>query len=802
MRALTAACFAATLMIAFPGIAAAEAIKTSPLALNLPGQKIYTLGKEGTPAFGTIKDLSVDAEGVVTGVILDLEDTPGDDDVVLDINRTFLDSSKGSVLAWIDAGEAHTVTAGVDDTVQTFTEYVAANGVPEKVDTANFIVKASGDYAPTQLTELLLKMREQYGENAFPLKTYEVQKGETYCSIFASQVGIGSDNSCPKQAALGELLNGAPVDKLFPGQIVNVPSLTVDSAPYKLYAGNQLFNTTEYQIQMSIDGLVARGAIETIVPYVDATDLVGYTSQSGHGTKILQSSRWRPLPTEAEACQASVGTEGAYGGGLDGSSRERSFYYLFDWLKDAWQPSEHLKQCAFECSTLTPGGDSCVDLILVDSVPHQGEDLAQFSAIKPDGTSAKLPVEQASQACEVGPLRKDKDHGSHLAGILASLANGQGYVGLAPGLDLLSFDWSKSVGIPELEQLVTNRKENFTDTGPQIYVFASHFPSAGPGVHSYPRGYLNGDYLSNVSNLDGNPLIRSVRDSRQQAMWVVSAMQADERAGIPHPLEITDTLGFAPANLGKRFDNVIVVTACKECSDGEASLMEDAFFGGTHVQIAAPGFEIMGPVGPGRFATASGTSQATAVVAGIVGAMANCFRNSYQDTNSEASFNVRRLKLRLLYTARPVFRDADDLNNVGTGVVDPIAALLDPEKDWIKKPGESEYTELSGPKAVKHWCTKQLNLFDQEGTPVAPATRNLLRMVRIAARDDDIERPWVLYSIDRTGQALVERWVPRFLASPKGEVPVLKLMDESTMTSQQYDDLILKKVYGSGPCNG
>lgn len=783
----------ATLMIAFPAMAAAGVIK--PLALALTGQKIYTFGDVEAQAIGTIKDLSVDAQGTVTGVILDLESSSGAQQVVLDINQTFLDSSEGSILAWISAADAQKMRIGVDTTVKTFTEYVEANGVPEQVDTTNLIVKASGEYAPTQLTELLLKMREQYGESAFPLKGYQVQKGETYCSIFANEVGIGSANSCPKQATLGNLLNGSPVDKLLPGQIVKVPALKVDSAPYSLYVGNELSSTTEYQVQMAIDGLVARGTIETIVPYVEATDLVGYTSQSGIGAKSLQSSSWRPLPTEQDACQAPTNSDGAYAGSTAGPPRERSFYYLFDWLEDVWQPSDTLMQCAFKCSEEANRANSaCVDLILVDSVPHQSGDLGKFSVISPNGLSRELAAEPPSQDCRVEPFRKDADHGSHLAGILASRANGEGYVGFAPGLDLLSFKWDKSVGIAELDQLVANRKENFTETGPQIYVFASQFPSAVSGLHSYPKAYLNGDYLKEAENADGHALIRSVRDSRQQAMWIVSAMQADESAGIPDALKITDALGFAPANLGHRFDNVIVVTACIKCGDKDAALMENAFFGDANVQIAAPGFEIVGPVGPGRFSSASGTSQATAIVAGIAGAMANCFRNSYQDTNSEASFNVRRLKQRLLYTARPVFRD-DDLNKVGTGVVDPIAALLDPEKDWFKQDGR-DYTEIE----VDHWCTDRLSLFDREGAVETPFTKNLLRMVRVASRDGE-ERPFVLYSIFPTRQTLVERWAPRFLQSPKGETPVLKLKNGDMLTANQFDDLILKKVYGSGPCN-
>ena len=75
----------------------------------------------------------------------------------------------------------------------------------------------------------------------------------------------------------------------------------------------------------------------------------------------------------------------------------------------------------------------------------------------------------------------------------------------------------------------------------------------------------------------------ALRIQGNEPLWVTAAGQA-EHGGMP--IEIFEDSPMAPMNLGD-LENVIVVTACDNCSDGAATLLPEAHYSQKMVTIAA-----------------------------------------------------------------------------------------------------------------------------------------------------------------------------------------------------------------------
>jgi subtilisin family serine protease len=104
------------------------------------------------------------------------------------------------------------------------------------------------------------------------------------------------------------------------------------------------------------------------------------------------------------------------------------------------------------------------------------------------------------------------------------------------------------------------------------------------------------------------------------------------------------------------------------------------------VHVAAPGGgAIPGWVSEDSISMGAGTSQASAYVAGVAAAMLSNFSEQYQDGSE--------VKARLQITSRPLPLTSpagpnQDDTKLNAGIVDPILALLDPSKHWLKKKGD------------------------------------------------------------------------------------------------------------------
>src|SRR5262249_659933 len=148
----------------------------------------------------------------------------------------------------------------------------------------------------------------------------------------------------------------------------------------------------------------------------------------------------------------------------------------------------------------------------------------------------------------------------------------------------------------------------FSELGPQIFVFASRFPPPSPNDPpsvSYPKSWREELHFKTV--IDGEQvdpkqlrlrltLQKNIAQTAPYGMWVVAAMQKGASEDIPDALEIDESLAISPVNLGD-LPNVIVVTACDHCKEGDASVWKEAFFSKRFVQVAAPGLNIIAPVG-------------------------------------------------------------------------------------------------------------------------------------------------------------------------------------------------------------
>ena len=178
-------------------------------------------------------------------------------------------------------------------------------------------------------------------------------------------------------------------------------------------------------------------------------------------------------------------------------------------------------------------------------------------------------------------------------------------------------------------------------------------------------------------------------------LWVVAAGQAESERDEGADLETLPLEG--PMNLGD-FRNVIVVTAVDRLMKPRKLYFAN-YSSALRVHIAAPGLDIPSTVRDGKYFASSGTSPATAFVAGTASAMIGS--SSYYKNRAE------RVKTRLQVTARPVLND-EDSGRIASGVLDYEAALLDPTVTWAKFVGTDKYEQIK----VGAWCGSEIHLMD------------------------------------------------------------------------------------------
>ena len=341
-----------------------------------------------------------------------------------------------------------------------------------------------------------------------------------------------------------------------------------------------------------------------------------------------------------------------------------------------------LPQCAKACT------GACPEINLFDNKVYLHSDIKK--AVIYDGTPVAVGREQSHPKCDLVEFSKPEHHGTMLASIMvAQDHNSSQFTGLAPRAKLRIYNANRLGGRDKKWARLLQDLGVEAWTTPQVFVFAGQF--------KFRDRYLDDAGLLSEDIRIGHPApVTAI--IKNKLIWITSAGHYDSGSG----RQLTKSAPLSPMNLGDQ-ESIIVVTSCgSDCTGKDARLWDNAHWSNVDdglVNLAAPGGTRANPI-PGAaddhsYSKAWGTSQATAFVGGLAGAMLSCFPQNYKEDG-------RRIKTRLQVTADPMSR-REDARVVTGGIVNLERALLDPNKNWIDiGDGFKQLTNLS-------WCSDNIN---------------------------------------------------------------------------------------------
>ena len=250
----------------------------------------------------------------------------------------------------------------------------------------------------------------------------------------------------------------------------------------------------------------------------------------------------------------------------------------------------------------------------------------------------------------------DAYHATHLAGIIGARDNRFGLVGVDPDARITWWNWDKlSTALMTVAKKVSDRQADADSRGSfQIYMFATSWPT---GVHNSRASRMN-DGLAKRFVVQEKPLV------------VAAAGEADPLKG-ELPQDVTFSTAEAPMNLGDQ-ENVIIVTGCSPCVAPSAQLLANANMSASFVHVAAPARDVLSTASGAKYTKGSGTSQATAFVAGLASAMVSRFPDIYKD--------AAQVKVRLQATSMPIELIGDPSATENW----PRASSTPPSPSWIR----------------------------------------------------------------------------------------------------------------------
>ncbi|MBL9033433.1 MAG: S8 family serine peptidase [Rhodospirillaceae bacterium] len=335
-------------------------------------------------------------------------------------------------------------------------------------------------------------------------------------------------------------------------------------------------------------------------------------------------------------------------------------------------------------------------------------------------------------------------HASYMAQIILAKPNSKGFLGIGPSakLDHLYYDGSAGE-MTNLTAAVTDESVRSLSDFNLIFSVATSFnvypENRAPegfdptylDTHRLERDIQSPDIVNAMTETEAGP-----------ALWSVAIGQHSS-SGVS--LDIDDRTPLFPQNHGDR-KNVLLVTACEDCSGTEPKLWSKAYRSEAPM-IAAPGLNIPGFLNPKTLVVADGTSQASAFVSGTAATMWSCWSGAY--------LNGQSLKTRLLTTAMPIEdpteKDANGKPKIvsNVGVINPELALRDPKAVWIKIKGQSDYRKVKS----FLWCEDVIegqapNATYEDATIV---TRKIGRMVRLPSTLAGNEGLWIFHSLTGGG---------------------------------------------------
>ncbi len=363
-------------------------------------------------------------------------------------------------------------------------------------------------------------------------------------------------------------------------------------------------------------------------------------------------------------------------------------------------------------------GTLCPSVILIDQPVDRHPDIAPALS----GGNETLGLKETEmtpgngfQSLELGAYDESSDHGTYMAGIIASQDNKFGLVGLDPGAKVFTFPWTPNSTVYGDDGFALSREiqKRNGGVGLPIFVFASRWEYA--------------TCCDIKKMIDSNDVTKKIKNI-QIPLWIVAAGQTKTGQGD----DIKKDYRYGPMNLGD-LPNVLVVTAYSLDGTGVPHLLPEANFSSQGlVHIAAPGAKILSTIRFSKYFLNEGTSPATAFVAGVASAMANTWP-FYERAD--------RIKFRLQLTATPNL-DLLDSKKVASGTVDPVRALLDPQKVWLQRVGDS-FTEVS----PTCWNTTTLTVINPvTKLPVIDSPVSVGQIRRIYRVPDTTPAQWIIYT--------------------------------------------------------
>lgn len=411
------------------------------------------------------------------------------------------------------------------------------------------------------------------------------------------------------------------------------------------------------------------------------------------------------------------------------------------------------------CETHQP--KNCPEIILVDKAVAKHPDIPD-SIRNGIGVGTTPPIDSSTtpnkQLARIPASQEilEPDHGTYMAGIIASQPNGFGLIGIYPNADILSVNWDEIIS-----PLNPNDRENIiSEFADGIHARSERYYT--PPFSSMPIFVFATEWKFRDKLTKENDRFDSTEQETPDVLREVAAAIKNSRplvivaAGQPETGEgqkFSTLSPEGPRNLGD-LENVIVVTAIgdeADAADGRPGLWRNANSIDPNdpqklIHVAAPGLRILSTI-PNTsadqaafYAVASGTSQATAFVAGVVASMVAAYPERYRDP--------RYVKTRLQVTSNPFLKKADG-GKLAAGMVDFNLAMHDPSKDWFKKKGEASYTAVSNLK----WLRETINLPVSQNQVVTVRTKKIFRIV---VRDDVC----YVYTAERTTPGQIKKYGP------------------------------------------
>ncbi|MDR9865297.1 MULTISPECIES: S8/S53 family peptidase [Pseudomonas] len=573
------------------------------------------------------------------------------------------------------------------------------SNLPTQID-SGVLVSFEGGNVGQHVAKIMLDLGK---EDRLPSELYKVQAGDTLCGLLDKR---GYPPPCPPMLEVVRQLNPnrPTTQQLKIGEAINLPTLatwpaiaskrvaaagplTRDNCTPASDALFKYWSNLEPRVVNCIPG-AAEHPPSSVVQY-RAYQFVVPTDTDETSLKIraqLENSKSANVYFDVIPHETDNGSRLYAENALTadtcpkGLSDEKPIDYLnqFDYDRDALTAVR---------DSMYPGGAKrdirVVPVYLIDTPLDPSPNL--FPAyVKTKPTKAL--------SCQWASPFSNRFHGTHLAGLIGS--QGYGFRSISTNAAIFSFVWNKVRDddqldpVPDrnvqLQQQILGDADAPRGMTRAIYVAATKF--------TFKTLRPLGERLGNSEYRWQEAILKAVKNSR--SLFIVSAGQtATEQE---QPSELANISSNAPQNLGD-LPNVIVVTACTSCGRNNARLMPSANFGSGPspiVQLAAPGGQsIPGWVTTDRISSASGTSQATALIASVAAAMRGAWPEAYLEPVA--------IKVRLQVTSRPMSRNPDgsanpDGTKIAAGVADPVLAMLDPERHWLKEGGQWRAVKIRG----------------------------------------------------------------------------------------------------------